>query len=107
MESRGKDAVGKDAGGTRPQQNHSTSTLTISSDSGALLHDGPIDGLEARHAPGGELGQKVGSLGGRHVDHDELNVRASEDGGGTGTGDTPVVCGRERRLSVELRRRGW
>jgi hypothetical protein len=66
-------------------------TLTVSGDGAGLLDDGPVSSLERGHTTGRELGQKVGPLGGLHVNHDELDVAASEDGGGTGTGDTPAV----------------
>ena len=66
-------------------------TLTVLGDSGRLLDAGSVGRFERGNTTGRELGEKVGPLGGLHVDHDELNVRTSEDGGGTGTGDTPVV----------------
>ena len=71
-------------------------TLTVGSDSTRLLDDGPVGSLESGNTTGRELGEVVVPLGGLHVDHDELDVATSEDGGGTGTGDTPVVCDRER-----------
>jgi hypothetical protein len=83
-------------------------TLTVSGDSTGLLNDGPVGSLEGGNTTGGELGEVVVPLGGLHVDHDELDVATSEDGGGTGTGDTPVVCSGERhRGSCSCQRHGF
>jgi hypothetical protein len=82
-------------------------TLTVGSDSTRLLDNGPIGSLESGNTTGGELGEVVVPLSGLHVDHDELDVATSEDGGGTGTGDTPVVCGGKRhRGSCSCQRHG-
>jgi hypothetical protein len=75
----------------RPRIKHQEAkTLTVSSDSHRVGDQSSISSLESRDTTKGELGG-VFSLELLHGDLDDLEVLASEDGSGTGTGNSPVV----------------